>query len=119
MEREVIECAKELGVEKKDIYLALAELKYIENVDNKWVYTKRGEGIFSFSQVPELLAELQETLDDEADRGFLALREASEEANKKIECEWCKKLKHPAEYGRDQDVCTPCYRRYFAMQSRR
>ena len=119
MEREVIECAKELGVEKKDIYLALAELKYIENVDNKWVYTKRGEGIFSFSQVPELLAELRDALDEEADRGFVALKEASEEANKKIECERCKKLKHPGEYGRNSDVCTPCLRRYFAMQSRR
>ena len=117
MEGHVTEIAELLNVEKREIYITLSRLNYIVNSNQKWEYSEKGEGIFSFSRVPELILEIEQAIEDDKEPIILQTIAARKLEYKKIECEWCKQLKHPMDFGKSSDVCTPCLRGWFARRS--
>jgi len=119
LDRTVIEISDYLSIKKRDVYLALSSLGYIVNQNNSWGFTDIGIQEFTFAKLPKLVSDVRREFESEQEQVFTARRVEQERKNKKIECDWCHELKHPAYFGPNGVVCTPCYRRYFARRNRR
>tara|TARA_B110000196_G_C21109394_1_gene646938 strand:+ start:45 stop:398 length:354 start_codon:yes stop_codon:yes gene_type:complete len=116
MELEVAEIAESLNVEKRAIFIVLSQLNYIANNNQRWELTEEGTEIFNFAKLPVLVFEIKRKLESTEEENFISKKMELEKENKRIECDWCKVLKHPAEFGPNGEVCTPCLRRYFARK---
>ena len=81
--------------------------------------TESGQEMLSLRQISYLVAEIETAIGDELERNYQVRRAEAERANERAESDRCHQMWHPNEFGRSSDICTPCLRRYYAIQSRR
>jgi len=114
----VCEIAREINLELRDVYLTLERLGYIERGAGEWIPTDTGGEMFSLRKISYLISEIEVAFEDEKDKEYLHKKAEAEKASERIECDRCHQLRHPNEFGKNSDICTPCVRRYYAIQSR-
>ena len=112
----VVDIAKDLNMEAREVYLALKKLNYIVNVNQRWGLTQEGVDNFTFANFPRMCAEIRLALEESNEKEFEAKLLERQRETRQIKCNSCGRLRHPTEFAPHQETCTPCIRRNYARR---